>query len=118
MDNIRKQNELVFTTKFSVMELAHCGCEDCIFYAKNIVKHKLLIQFLESFGINATKADEVWCYKEEHGKKYFSVDFWGVYLGELEGTFQFDHIEITILRHPHTNDSQPTHAISFDTALT
>ena len=114
--NLRKQNELIFAGKLSVRDPEHCGCEDCTFYANNIIKHKQFIQFLESLGIDATKADEVWCYNEEHGNKYFSVDFWCVY-SELEGTFQFDNVEMTILRLHHAEDSQPTHAISIEAAL-
>ena len=113
---VQEQNQKIFSTKHSVGDKKHCGCENCLFYAEKIVKNIKLVKFLQSFGVDVQKADEVWCYKEENGYKYFSVDYVNLY-SEMEGTYTFDNVIVKIDFMLEVAEGQPTHWIEIEAIL-
>ncbi|MER2037670.1 MAG: hypothetical protein ABS944_05955 [Solibacillus sp.] len=98
--SILELNEQLYAKKPKIGSADFCICDHCRFYADNIVKNKGLIAFLQSFGIDALKADEVSCYMEDAKYKYYSVDLNYIFSNK-EGTFPLSNAKVTISRHSH-----------------
>lgn len=113
---IQQRNEQLFATKFSVGSHEHCGCEDCAFYANNIIKNTELVTFLHAMGVDARKADEAWCYNTEDGYKYYLVDFFRLH-ADREGTFVFGNITMTLFFIPYTEKNELCYGMALDGAL-
>ena len=80
----KQLNEQFYAKRELVGTAEHCICEDCVFYAEQIIKNDVLVEFLHTKGLNPLKADEVWCYTKKDGYKYFTVDFFEVYADKEE----------------------------------
>ncbi|MER1985132.1 MAG: hypothetical protein ABS948_04485 [Solibacillus sp.] len=114
--SIKQLNEVLFAAKYSVGSREHCDCVNCTFYADNIIKNTTLISFLASKGIDPQKPDGAWCYTEENGYKYYSVDFSGLY-SDVEGTFSFGKVDIVISPISHASPGQPDYVMDLEGAL-
>ena len=92
--NTKQLNEQFYEKRELVGTADYCICEDCVFYAEQIMKNDSLVEFMHSKGLDPRKADEVWCYREEDGYKYYTVDFFEVY-ADKEETHIFGSAKIT-----------------------
>lgn len=77
--NTKQLNEQLYANRELAGTAEHCICEDCVFYAEQIMKNDALVSFLLAKGLNPRKADEVWCYMEKDGNKHYTADFFEVY---------------------------------------
>ena len=93
--NTKQLNEQLYAKRALVGTKAHCICEDCIFYAEQIMKNTPLIEFLHRKGLDPRKANEVWCYMEKDGCKYYTVDFFQVHADQEEKA-TFGNAKVTI----------------------
>lgn len=77
-----------------VSDKAHCGCEDCQLFAKQILNSSpQILKFFEQFGINPTKEAEVWrAVPNVNGFDTYSADYH--FIGFIEGTDDLDWIQI------------------------
>lgn len=73
--NTKQLNEQFYAKRELVGTVDHCLCEDCIFYAEQIMKNNTLVEFLHTKGLDPRKANEVWCYMEKDGYKHYTIDF-------------------------------------------
>lgn len=73
-----------------VLDEAHCGCEDCRYYAEAIERTSPAIrQVFHQFGIDPRKEGEIWKAAEfDDGIRLYIVDY--RFVGEMEGTWQLD----------------------------
>ncbi|MBO0603696.1 hypothetical protein I2483_18700 [Sporosarcina sp. E16_3] len=91
--DVKRTKELYEKLPF-VSDKAHCGCTDCIYYAKAIVHTSLAIQhFFEQFGIDPSKEAEVWkACENDDGTYYYIADYH--FMGEIQGALQLDWIDV------------------------
>lgn len=82
--NTKQLNEQFYEKRELVGTAEHCICEDCVFYAEQIMKNDTLVEFLRNKGLDPRKADVVWCYMERDELKYYTVDFYEVYAHKEE----------------------------------
>ena len=59
------------------------------------MKNTPLIEFLHRKGLDPRKANEVWCYMEKDGCKYYTVDFFQVHADQEEKA-TFGNAKVTI----------------------
>jgi len=57
--NTKQLNEQFYAKRELVGTVDHCLCEDCIFYAEQIMKNNTLVEFLHTKGLDPRKANEV-----------------------------------------------------------
>lgn len=60
-----------------------CDCSDCINYRKKIKENTELAEFLDSFGIDHNRTEEVMIWEEDDGTVYYEA-YYGVF-GRLDG---------------------------------
>lgn len=109
-------NEQFFRNRELVGTKGHCICEDCVFYAKHIVKNTELVEWLDKRGLDPRKADEVWCYNEEDGFKFYAVDFFEVYADQDEMQ-HFENTTVSIFFNSYAEKGQLSHACSMEIML-
>lgn len=114
--NFQKLNERFYAMRALVGTKGHCICADCIFYAKNIMVNDALVEFLYTRGLDPLKADEVWCYTEKDGYKYYTVDFFEVY-ADREETHTFVNAKISITTNSYAEKEQLPYVCSIDLHL-
>lgn len=112
--NIAQQNKQFYATKPCLGTSAHCECEDCLFYAAEIMKNKQLIDYLNTLGIDPLKPDEVWCYKKENDYHYFTVDYFEIYATESNRS-TFDKATVIISRSLYANAEQLPYNLAIET---
>lgn len=73
---------------------AHCGCEDCSYYAKAIVQTSPAVQrFFKQFGIDPRKEAEVWrACKNDDGTYCYTADYH--FIGEIKDVPELDWIDV------------------------
>ena len=114
--DVKQLNEQLYKNRPPVGSTSHCDCMDCVFYAEKIMLNKFVEKFLNEIGLNPLKADEVWCYKEVDGFKYYLVDFFEVVVKE-EQTLCFDNGKLIIASNPFAENRQYRHALTIDIKL-
>ena len=67
-------------------------------------------------GLEPLTADEVWCFNEEDGYKYYTVDFFEVY-ADREETHTFDNVKISITFNTYAQKEQLPYTCSIDLHL-
>lgn len=84
----------LYITLPKVSEKAHCGCEDCQLYAKQIqLTSPEILNFFKQFGVDPTKEAEVWrAIPNKDGYDTYSADYH--FIGFIEGTDDIDWIHI------------------------
>jgi len=67
----------LYITLQKVSEKAHCGCEDCQLYAKQIqLTSPEILNFFKQFGVDPTKEAEVWrAIPNKDGYDTYSADY-------------------------------------------
>lgn len=77
-----------------ISENEHCGCSDCIYYAKAVVQTSPAIQqFFEQFGVDPRKEAEVWkACENDDGTYYYVADYH--FIGEITNVRELDWIDI------------------------
>ena len=103
--NIAQQNKQFYAAKPRIGTAEHCQCDNCQLYASNIVKNKPLVAYLAKLGIDPLKPDEVWCYKEEDGYKYFTVDYFEIHATQSESV-TFGNVTVAISRSIYASPEQ------------
>ena len=111
--NTKQLNEQLYAKRALAGTKAHCICEDCIFYAEQIMKNTPLIEFLHHKGLDPRKADEVWCYMEKDGCKYYTVDFFQVH-AEQEETTTFSNAKVTIYNGSYAEQATLLYVCTID----
>lgn len=77
-----------------VSDKAHCGCEDCQLFAKQI-QHASpeVLKFFKQFGVDPTKEAEVWrAMPNKDGFDTYTADYH--FIGVIQGTDELDWIQI------------------------
>lgn len=113
--NTKQLNEKFYSKRELAGTANHCECEDCIFYAEQIMSNHELVEFLHSKGLEPRKVDEVWCYKEKDGYKYYTVDFFEMY-ADKEETRTFGNAKVTIQNNIYAKE-EPSYACTIDLAF-
>ena len=111
--NTKQLNEKFYSKRELAGTTNHCICEDCVFYAEQIMNNDALVEFLHSKGLDPRKADEVWCYLEKGGYKYYTVDFFEVY-ADKEETYTFRNAKITIQDNIYAEKETSRYACTID----
>ena len=75
-----------------------------------------VVNFLNERGLHPLKADEVWCYKEEDGVNYYSVDFFEI-AAIKEQHLDFDDGKLIITSNPSAENGQYKYALTIDLKL-
>lgn len=111
--NTKQLNEKFYAKRELVGTAEHCICEDCVFYAEQIMKNAALVKFLNNKGLDPRKADEVWCYMEVDGVKHYTVDFFKVY-ADKEEIHTFGNAKVTIYINNNTEEEIPQYICVID----
>ncbi|MBX8943092.1 MULTISPECIES: hypothetical protein [Lysinibacillus] len=111
--NTKQLNEQFYANGELVGTVNHCICEDCIFYAEQIMKNNMLIEFLHSNGLDPRKANEVWCYMEKDGYKHYTIDFFEVY-ADKEETHTVGNAKITFYVNIYAEKEQLPYGCTID----
>ena len=111
--NTKRLNEQLYAKRALVGTMEHCICEDCVFYAEQIMKNDALVVFLHHKGLDPRKADEVWCYMEVDGFKHYTVDFFKVY-ADKEEIHTFGNAKVTIYINNNTEEEIPQYICVID----
>ncbi len=111
--NTKQLNEQFYAKRALVGTADHCICEDCVFYAEQIMKNDALVEFLHSKGLDPQKADEVWCYMERDGYKYYTVDFFEVH-ADKEETNTFGNAKVTVCVNTYAEKETLPHTCAID----
>ncbi|MED3799178.1 hypothetical protein P4604_17525 [Lysinibacillus capsici] len=111
--NTKQLNEQFYAKRELVGTVDHCLCEDCIFYAEQIMKHNTLVEFLHTKGLDPRKANEVWCYMEKDGYKHYTIDFFEVY-ADKEETHTFGNAKITFYVNIYAEKEQLPYVCTID----
>lgn len=114
--NTKQLNEQFYATRELIGTEGHCICEDCVFYAEQIMKNESLVEFLHTKGLHPLKADEVWCYTEKDGYKHFTVNFFEVF-ADQEETHTFGNAKISIYENTYAEKENLPHVCAIDVAL-
>lgn len=114
--NVKQLNEQLYKNRPTVGSTGHCDCKDCMFYAEKIMLNEFVENFLNEIGLHPLKADEVWCYKEVDGFKYYLVDFFEV-VAKKEQILRFDNGKMIITSNPFAENRLYRHALSIDIRL-
>ncbi|MEK4386155.1 hypothetical protein MKZ25_10140 [Solibacillus sp. FSL W7-1464] len=114
--DIKQLNEQLYKNRPQVGSASHCDCKECLFYAEKIMLNEFVVNFLNERGLHPLKADEVWCYKEEDGFKYYLVDFFEV-VAMKEQHFDLDNGKLIIASNPFAEIGQYKHALTIDLKL-
>lgn len=111
--NTKQLNEQLYANRELAGTAEHCICEDCVFYAEQIMKNDALVSFLLTKGLNPRKADEVWCYMEKDGNKHYTADFFEMY-AEKEEMHIYGNVKVTFYINNYAEKEQPPHACTID----
>ena len=114
--NCKHLNEQFYGNRELVGTIGHCICKDCVFYAKNIVQNTALVEWLDMRGLDPQKADEVWCYTEKDGFKFYTVNFFEIY-ADQEETYHFENATISVFVNSYAKKEQLSHACSMEIML-
>ena len=115
--NTKQLNEQLYAKRALAGTKEHCVCEDCVFYAEYIMKNDALVAFLHHKGLDPRKADEVWCYMEKDGCKYYTVDFFQVH-AEQEETATFGNAKVTIYSNTYAEKETFPYVCTIDVVFT
>lgn len=86
------------------------------FYAEKIMVNDALVEFLHTRGLDPLKADDIWCYTEKDGYKYYAVDFFEVY-ADREETHTFGNAKLSITTNSYAEKGQLSYVWSIDLHL-
>lgn len=81
------------------------------------MKNDALVKFLNSKGLDPRKADEVWCYMEKDGCKYYTVDFFQVHADQKE-TATFGNAKVTIYTNNYAEKETFPYVCTIDVVFT
>lgn len=90
----KKKTIELFKNLPKVSEKAHCGCEDCQLFTKQI-QHASpqVLNFFKQLGVDPTKEAEVWrAIPNEDGFDTYSADYH--FIGAIQGTDDLDWIQV------------------------
>ena len=111
--NTKQLNEKFYSKRALIGTANHCICEDCVLYAEQIMNNDALVEFLHRKGLDPLKADEVWCYNEKNGYKYYTVDFLQLY-ADQEESHTFGNAKVTIQDKIYAEKESPSYAATID----
>ncbi|MEK5080593.1 hypothetical protein MKX73_16850 [Solibacillus sp. FSL W7-1436] len=114
--DVKQLNEQLYKNRPPVGSTSHCDCQECVFYAVKIMLNEFVVNFLYERGLHPLKADEVWCYKEDDGFKYYCVDFFEVFAMK-EQSLIFDVGKLIIASNPFAENEHYRHALTIDIRL-
>lgn len=102
----KEKNLDLYSALPKVSDKAHCGCEDCQLFAKQILHASPeVLNFFEQLGVDPTKEAEVWrAIPNKNGFDTYSADYH--FIGSIQGTDELDWIQIGEASFGLTNDDR------------